>query len=143
MRFSPWKLAEISVPFAEKIRARVLRPSSSDSSQRIGVLVDRFAPCSGLGGLSSRAARDQRCHADLVSALGNLCGMGALPSARHLQTGRGLLHIQPPVHLSLGHQPWAVQPPLDLSTCICCGHRLLLTTHLRPKSGLRTASCCI
>ena len=44
-----------------------------DLSQRMGVLVDRFASCSGLGRLSYGAAQDQRCHADLVSMLENLC----------------------------------------------------------------------
>ena len=42
-------------------------------SQRMGVLVARFASCSGLRRLSYWAAQDQRCHADLVSTLDNLC----------------------------------------------------------------------
>ena len=41
-------------------------------SQRMGMLVDRFASCSGLGRLSYGAAQDQRRHADLVSMLENL-----------------------------------------------------------------------
>ena len=38
----------------------------------MGVLVDRFASCSGLEQLSCGAAQDQRCQADLVSMLQNL-----------------------------------------------------------------------
>ena len=44
-----------------------------DPSQRVDVLVDRFASRSGLGRLSYGAAQSQRCHADLVSMLENRC----------------------------------------------------------------------
>ena len=44
-----------------------------DLSLWLGVLVDRFASCSALGGLTYGADEDQRCRADLVSMLENLC----------------------------------------------------------------------
>ena len=44
-----------------------------DLSLWLGVLVDRFSSCSALGGLTYVADEDQRCRADLVSMLENLC----------------------------------------------------------------------
>ena len=40
-----------------------------DLSQRMGLLVDRFACCSGLGRWSYGPAQDQRIHTDLVGML--------------------------------------------------------------------------
>ena len=42
-------------------------------SHRVRMLVIRSAFCSGFGQLSYEAAQDQRCHANLVSTLENLC----------------------------------------------------------------------
>ena len=44
-----------------------------DLSERMRMLVDRFPSLSGLSRLSYGAARNQRCHADLVSIMENLC----------------------------------------------------------------------
>ena len=77
----------------------------SNLAQSMGVLVDRFASCSGLRRLSYGAAQDQRCRADLVSMLEDLCGFEAGPSACRLQTGQGFLDIQHPVDLLGGSCP--------------------------------------
>ena len=91
-----------------------------DLLQRMRVVVDPFAPYSGLGRLSYGAAQDHCCHADLVSMLENLVVFEAGTSARSLQTGRGFPDIQPPLDLSFCHQPLAISAPVDLSALICC-----------------------
>ena len=66
-----------------------------DLPLRMGVLVDRFACCSGLGRLSYAAAQDQRIHTDLVSVLENLF----VDLKLGIQLGVGFLDIQPSVDL--------------------------------------------
>ena len=84
-------------------------------SQRMGMLVARFASRSGLERLSYEAAQDQRCNADMASMLENRHVFECGPSAWRLQTGRGVLDIHTNVDLSFCYQPWDVPAPVDLS----------------------------
>ena len=112
MRSSPWKSVQILAPSAEEICARVLQPLAWICHRGWGW----FASCSGLGRLSYGAAQDQRCHADLVSMLENLCAYWKLGLQLGVfRLGGVFLNIKPPVDVSFCRKPWAVPAPMDLS----------------------------
>ena len=91
-----------------------------DLSQRVGGACRSLCFLHRLGKVAIGAAVDhQRCHTDLISILENLCGFEARLPACHLQIGRGLPNIQPPVDLSCCQQSWAVPAPVDLWALIC------------------------